>query len=680
MKPAYILFGFLFTCASSLAAGSILFARLRLRLSWPVAFVTGSAILSLAVTLLSLAGFAEKGVFLGLGIALIAAAFALRARQSLSGLQIPRWFWIGFAPFTAAYFFNAMAPEMSPDGSTYHLGVVNHYYAAHRMIPLPDNFYASLSQGVEMLFLFAWAFGRHSAASLVHFAFLVTVPLMIADYGSRRGYADGAAFAGLLFYAAPVAGMAGTNAYIDLAVTAVWFALFVTLEDFQPSRAVPVGVLAGFLYAAKYTAFLGIVYLIWKLRRHRREAAIACGIAALFVLPWVLRNALWYENPVAPMMNAWFPNPLITAAFEKEWTQGLRSYGVTGFADWALNAFVMGDKISGSLGPVWALAPLGIFGGPWMLAAAAFPLNIGTRFLLPALPFLALGIGRVIGKWPRTAMTLAAVHLLLCWPYFLRWYATGWTLERIPWRQALRIEPEESWLNFKSGEYRIARMIETFVPPGELVFSFSQIAEAYTSRDVIASYQSTRSLRMRDTLFAPLLNYYWPSWIHDVELERPAKRIRLIQTQPSTNDRWSISEISPRPARVRASDSDWSSWYAMDGNPYTRWQSGVRLRPGQWFEIEYDRDVAALRLTLTRDQFQTLMRVERQDAAILIDEKTETPAALRRWASETARQLGVRYVVIGGDDFGYDDFVRNQADWNWTLIAERGPTKLFKLN
>lgn len=682
MSPAYILFGFVFTCLAALAAGALLLERLRLRLAWPVAFVLGACPLSLAVALLAMLGLAHKGVFLALGLLLLAAMSAREAHQALAPLEkLPRWFWLGFVPFTVVYFFNSMAPEISADGATYHLGVVNRYYAAHQMIRHDYNFYASLSQGVEMLFLFAWAFGRHSAAAMVHFAFLLAVPLMLADFGARKGKAFAGAFGGLLVYATPVAGMAGTNAYIDLAVTAAWFALFVVLDQAAARAAIPAGMLAGFLYSAKYTAFLAIAYVAWALRRNWRALAAAAATAAVFVLPWLARNWVWWKNPFAPMLNAWFPNPLVTPIFEREWARGLRHYDLTGAGDWAWNLFVMGEKISGALGPVWAIAPLGFLEWPWLLAAAAYPLNIGTRFLLPALPFLAWGAGNFLARWPRLALALLSAHLVLSWPYVLSSYSQGWVLDRIYWKQALRIVPEEGWLNFRSPEYRVARMIETHVPPGELVYVGSQVAESYTQRNVAASYQSTFSLRVRDVLLTPVYNTYWPAWRREIELAQPSTRIRLRQTARSDSVRWSISEITPRPARVRASSDPWLLAYAIDGNPYTRWQSGEALRPGQWFEIEYDAPVTRLALRLTRDQFDLRWQVEGQEAKLTDwDEGGPYSASDRRWATETMRQLGVRYLAITSDDFGYEEIVSDPASWNLTLVAERGPAKLYKLN
>ena len=76
-----ILFGAGFTAGVSLALGSLLFRWLRIRLyrieATIFAFVAGSGVLSLLVTLLCITQVARKGVFLWGGIAAIAAAIVM---------------------------------------------------------------------------------------------------------------------------------------------------------------------------------------------------------------------------------------------------------------------------------------------------------------------------------------------------------------------------------------------------------------------------------------------------------------------------------------------------------------------------------------------------------------------------------------------------------------------------
>src|SRR6185295_19644651 len=115
-----------------------------------------------------------------------------------------------------------------------------------------------------------------------------------------------------------------------------------------------------------------------------------------------------------------------------------------------------------------------------LLAAAVFLApyfgNIGTRFLLPAAPFVALAMGLTLGRWAPLAAVILAAHAILSWPSVLKQYCEprAWRLERIPIRQALRLEKEESYLNFKMPSYGVARMVERLTPPDAKVFTFSQ--------------------------------------------------------------------------------------------------------------------------------------------------------------------------------------------------------------
>ena len=185
-EPLYILFGALFTVVVAWALGAILFRRLRLKLYRAeerlLAFVTGSALLSGIVFLLCCTGLARKGVFLAIGFAAIAGAWRMGVHRT-AGDPLPplskTWRWLTFAVFGLfgfLYFCNAMAPEMSPDGAAYHLVWPEFYYRAHGFVRIPWNLYANLTQGIELLFLFAYSFGRLSAAALVHFSFLATLP------------------------------------------------------------------------------------------------------------------------------------------------------------------------------------------------------------------------------------------------------------------------------------------------------------------------------------------------------------------------------------------------------------------------------------------------------------------------------------------------------------------------
>src|SRR5258706_8568182 len=137
-----ILFGAVFPAGLSLALGSLLLRYLRIQLyrteATVFAFIAGCGLLSLLVTLLCIGQFARKGVFLWGGIAAIAVALWQARVHRISRRTLPavRLDWLVpcillFAAFFVYYFINAMAPEVSPDGSGYHLGSVARTWRHH---------------------------------------------------------------------------------------------------------------------------------------------------------------------------------------------------------------------------------------------------------------------------------------------------------------------------------------------------------------------------------------------------------------------------------------------------------------------------------------------------------------------------------------------------------------------
>ncbi len=281
----YPLFGAAFFAATALALGTLLLRALSIRLYRTeerlLGFVTGSAVLSAILFVLCALKAAHKGVFLALGAASILAVWRMGGYRA-KGNEVPamprawRFVLLGvFAVFAIYYFVTAWAPEKSPDGMGYHLWIVAEYARAHGFVRIPTSFYANLTQGLELLFLYAFAFGRHSAAALVHFTFLVTLPFLMVSYGRRFGFPRAAVAAALFVFVAPVVGFDGSIAYVDVALATVIFAVFYLLQIWDLERdarlLVPIGILAGFAFAIKYTGIIVVVYALgfvaWKLLR-----------------------------------------------------------------------------------------------------------------------------------------------------------------------------------------------------------------------------------------------------------------------------------------------------------------------------------------------------------------------------------------------------------------------------
>lgn len=727
----YILFGALFTVAVCMAAG-----RLVLRGSHGVlfreeqnvlAFLTGAAVLSGTLFALAALHLIYKGVLLVVGLMIVGAALRTRAfRPSPDTLPALPAFWrwtfrTVFSVFFVLYLVNAMAPEMSPDGSTYHLGLVSRYYRDHGFSGITTNVYASLSQGVELLFLPAWSFGKHSAAALVHLSFLVVLALAMVAYGRRIAHPAAGVAAALFVFASPVVGVDATSAYNDVALAAVLFGLFYLLQawaDRLDARLLlPIGLVAGFGYAVKYTGVVAVPYALgfvaWKLRRAGLPLArplliIALG-ALLLIAPWMVKDAVVVHNPVSPFFNTLFPNPFVHVSFEREWGDFLRHYGLSSRWQIPWEVTYRGQALGGFLGPLFLLAPVALIawrtaaGRQVLLAGALFvlpyPANIGTRFLIPALPFWALAMALAVEAWRAVLPLLVLAHALLSWPPIASRYCApyAWRIAEFPWKAALRRTSQDDWLRAKSQAYWLARMIEAKVPAGQRVFSFSPIMEAYTTREIVVSFEGAENQLLRDILLTPLIPESQP--VRKLTFAFPPqalRAIRVVQDAAAEPDIWSVSELrvfhgatelerSPG-WRLRAQPNPWDVQLAFDNSPVTRWRSWRTLRPGMFLEVDFGREerIDAVVLEMSDDQGKARMHLETSDGQRLAGTPRETgatlPMRLRRYAIEELKSHGIHYIAIAAQDYGAADFQSKPAAWGIIEVGETFGQRLYRLD
>ena len=726
---------------ASLCIGLILFRRLGIQLerteSLCLAFVAGSACFSQMIFLLSTLHLARNGVFIG--IALIVAAATAAGRGSMPAparfTSVPRrWKWFAVvlgASFAIVYLVNAMAPEMSPDGAAYHLPLVARYLRAGGFEKIPGDFYASLSQGIELLFLPAVSAGGYSSAALLHFLFLLDLPLLMICYGRRFGFPIPALAAAFLVFASPVVGWDGTAAYVDVAAATVLFALVYLLHVWDASREpallILIGILAGFSYAAKYTAAIAIPYavgfVIWKILRGRerslRPALVVVSLAAVFVLPWMLKNALFTGNPVAPFANHLFPNPYVHVSFERDYETYLRHYHLPDrlSAPWELA--VKGERLQGFLGPVFLLAPLALFSlrrraGRQLLSAAAifalpWFLNIGTRFLIPALPPLALALALAVERPSWLLPAIMIIHGFLSWysapvRYFDRYASRIGTL---PLKAALRIEAEDAYLARHNPGYVVDRMIERQVAPGNRVFSFEPIPEAWTTREIVTGPYAAQNEVLADALQTALVSRAYPVQALSLRfLPRLLRRVRAIRTSGSAGEMWSVAEFQllegGRPLvpdgkwRMTGNPNSWDVRLAFDGSVVTRWRSWEDAAPGMFVEADFGEPklIDQVRLIAYPDPRRNAIYLAGMDAngrwhdlaalSAMVPDRASAPVpAAGNPREEAVGQLllrGIRYLLVTPTAFGANDFYENAASWGIRMIGEAQGARLYRLD
>jgi 4-amino-4-deoxy-L-arabinose transferase-like glycosyltransferase len=726
----YILFGAAFTSLVCLAAGRILLrgagATLRRGEEDSLAFVAGAAVMSLLIFVLAAVHLARKGVFLAVGVIILAAAVRFGAHRNTGPAfpPLPRlWKWLFiaiFAAFTVLYFFNAMAPEISPDGASYHLGVVSRYAREHGLRPFPMNLYGRFSQGIEMLFLMAYTFGRNSSAALVHFAFLLSLAFSILSYGRRNGLPVAGAGAALLVYASPLFGIDGTAAYVDVAVAAILFAVFYLLQVWERERSARllalIGAVAGFAYAAKYSAVFAVVYaagyVLWRTRRIKPAAVVVLFSLAL-ILPWAGRNALWYCNPFSPMLNAWFDNPYMHVSRDIEWTSWLRSYDLPNRWTIPLEVTYRGG-LAGVFGPVFLLLPFALLslrraqGRRLLFAGALFSLpyaaNIGARFLIPALPFFAFGLAMVFAARPSLLVGAVVLHAVLSWPPLMRYYASPyvWRLpDGIPFKAALRIEPEDTYLS-RHGEYLIARMIEKEVRPGGHVFSTLGIPEAYTAREIWVNWQSGANEVLNDIFYAAIGRDNQPRFA--VEFRFPpiaVRKLRAVQTAKASGDQqWGVFEFRLFSGsvelcrnsrwRLRARPNPWDVQLAFDHSPVTRWRSWAPFRPGMFVEVELGaaQMVDRVLLDCASECTLTKVRLDGADASGAWRTLSDSPSIaetgpvrfMGREAIGEMKARGVDYLLIRDSDWGAAEILEDPKAWGLTPVGRAFDARLYRLD
>jgi hypothetical protein len=712
------LFGAALTVAACYSAGALLVDGLGIGLRrserLPLAFLTGAACLHLGVFVVLALRIAYWPVLVALLLGFVAAA-AWKGSLPLKGepdepfdKRLKQVSYVLFGTFGLLYFLHALAPEASPDGSGYHLGLVARYLRAHGFERITTNMYAALSAGVEVLYVPAFAIGRHSAAALVHFGFAIALALAMLAYGRRLGKPWVGAAGALLTFASPVVGVDGTSAYNDVAVAAIGFGVFYWLQIWDDQRdgriLIAVGLLAGYAFAAKYTAFVmlpfALGFVLWRGRRIQLLVPMV-AFSVLMVSPWLLRNWIVYRNPVAPFGNRYFRNPYFHVQAEEEYAAYYRRYDLPDLRKLPLEVTVRGGTTGGLIGMTFLAAPLALASlrfraGRRLLAAGAvvlatYFLNVGTRFLIPGLPFLSLAMALSIGNSTTLLTGLMILHAVTSWPTGLKLYADSgaWRLDRILWKEALRIVPQEQYLQRDLPGYAQARMIDAHVPKGEAVLAFLGVPDAYTSREILVGYQAASNQTTADFLNAGWVPGFQPRLVETFTFpEKTFSRVR-VNTLNNSDRQWSVHELRffdhgtelPRGPewRLRAWPNPWEVQLAFDNSPATRWRSGERAAAGMHLDVDFGKDVHVdqVRVETSYDSRDIQLQLEGLTQGPVVS-GMEPPQSIRHAATYEMAQRGIHYLLIHEADPIADDIRDDPEGWGLTELAAGYGVRLYQ--
>src|SRR5262249_52647143 len=273
------------------------------------------------------------------------------------------------------------------------------------------------------------------------------------------------------------------------------------------------------------------------------------------------------------------------------------------------------------------------------------------------------------------------------------------------WRAALHNEREADYLRHEFPLYNIGVRIDDTVPRGQRVMILTGMAESYTARELVGTYQSALGELLADRLGLPIFRDNQPTW--NIRLEWPTREleaVRIIQTASHETELWSIHDlvlfsgsatVKPQSSwRLRARPNPWDAAMAMDGNPVTRWRSWWPLYPGMFYQVDFAGPMmlSAVELRCSSDQYHIALAVEgrerngrwspldARETRTLLDGPREP---LRKLATQELKRYGVDYLLTDLDGGGLQmiarDIEKDPAAWGLTQMWEYGPMRLYRI-
>ncbi|MBI5208871.1 MAG: glycosyltransferase family 39 protein [Elusimicrobia bacterium] len=365
-----------------------------------------------------------------------------------------------------------LAPETFWDALVYHLNLPTMYLLRHRVFPTPANLFSGNALSIQMLFTAALAVEGPVLAKLLNWSMGLAHALIFASWARRWGRPGAGLLATAFFFLSPLVLYESYRTSVGLGWSFFQLCAFHSLMTAcgrpEASRErgtwwLLAGLFLGLAMSTKYPAWLLapmplLAAALSRVRRlslpviHGREAILATAVSVVMLLPWVLRNAAFYHDPVFPYLTeAYAPggDGLCDAALagcslpvreDKGWramNQDARSRDVRATVStiagikrylvhpWAFSTKVV-NRQADFIGPLFLiLLPLALLrsGAPPLLGVlvlgAWLPLSLISempRFFLPTLAplsfLLASAVAAVRRRWARHGLrTLCAAVL-----------------------------------------------------------------------------------------------------------------------------------------------------------------------------------------------------------------------------------------------------------------------------
>lgn len=476
---------------------------------------------------------------------------------------------------------SALAPPISIDEMMYHLAVPKLYVQHHAIYNVSGMMRSSWIMTQEMLFTLGFLLKGDILAKLFHF--LMGVLTAAAVYAFSRNYLSRGAslLASLIFYSVPMVFWLSTVGNNDLGLALFeMLALYGTVNWFLNKgdgwlklAAVFCGLAMGTKYLGAFS-FASIIMLmagagLIEKRKHLfKSITFFSAVSFLIASVWYIRNYIYVQNPVFPLLNNIFRSRFW---FPQFWTMDLGVFGMgRRFVDylllpWNLTIHCRFFSRMGYIGPVFLMAL------PFLLLALAGKIKVHkamkylmaysamffalwalssqyVRYLIPLLAVLSILTAYAIyslepvfrGNIFKCILAAITVVLFLNLPFFTQYWTDSERWGRycytISYADYAHVEGQKMFkmarnivfgkisrddylsLNANTGStYSAVKAINDNLPAGTKVLTIYDFLVCYHDRDVRCDYDYFPELGtcMLDLFAAPEKKYYPGMWSAD---------------------------------------------------------------------------------------------------------------------------------------------------------------------
>ncbi|MFH1724809.1 MAG: glycosyltransferase family 39 protein [Elusimicrobiota bacterium] len=451
------------------------------------------------------------------------------------------------------------APEIFYDSLVYHLALPKLFLLRGEIMATPGNVFSGTPLGLQSLYGLALALSGEGLAALLHCSFGLGAAAALWAWMRRHASDAAGLLAALVFYLCPVALYASWHCGVDLGASFYIALALVALPQGLAGRQVErplawplaAGLLAGFAMGVKYNVLpVGAAFVLvrfWLGRRAgrpARETFWMAAAAALAFAPWLVKNLVFYGNPVYPFFHqalGWAAPAHWSAFMEAAGSRDLAatfgsadgwkaflthpwtySVGDWPAGDWAGPAFLL--LIPWAFFLKWTPAPGRPHTAAWtavaVLAAAGYLswclASRLVRFVLPVLPLLAGVVALAVqrGAFPgwlrRAGWTLAIMACLFDLQVVLRqgemigqWDVLRGRLERAEYLKRQHV-------TYGLPYYAAMEFVNESLPLDAKVLFLGESRAYYCERDFIAAtvfdhnpfWVAVRAARSADELHA----------------------------------------------------------------------------------------------------------------------------------------------------------------------------------